>query len=93
MRRDFFFPHIFIYICRDSTDTHYDPSREDHAKFEQEIKSSEGSKESKENNISDDTLSADKHERATQEKFYSVSDSLKGFFANKDQVLYVSSSP
>ena len=73
-------------IYKDSTDTHYDPSREDHAKFEQEIKSSEGSKESKENNIiTDNALSADKHEHATQEKFYAVSDSLKRFFTNKDQ--------
>ena len=72
-------------VYRDSIDTHYDPSREDHAKFEQEIKSCGGSKESKEHNITDDTLSTEKHEHATQEKFYSVSDSLKGFFTNKNQ--------
>ena len=74
---------------RDSADTHYDPSREDHAKFEQEIRSAESLKETKENNVTVEVPAEDKHVACTQEKFYSVSDSLKGFFDNKDQVTIV----
>ncbi len=70
-------------------DTHYDPSREDHTKFEQEIRRPERPEQSNESNMTDNAPNEDdtpNEHVATQEKFYCVSDSLKGLFGNKDKV-------
>ena len=81
----------YICVCnRDSVDTHYDPSREDHAKFEEEIRIPKRPERNNENNMADDVPAVNEHV-VTQEKFYCVSESLKGFFGNKDKVLYGSS--
>ena len=75
----------FCLQCRDSVDTHYDPTRKDHAKFEEEIKRPESPVQNNEDNVTEEVPAANEHV-ATQEKFYSVSDSLKEFFTNKDKV-------
>ena len=78
--------HIILPLqCRDSVDTRYDPTRKDHAKFEEEIKRSKCPVEKNENNATEDVPAANEHV-ATQEKFYAVSDSLKGFFCYNDKV-------
>ena len=64
--------------------THYDPSREDHEKFEERLKRAESPEI--------DSKSASSKKSATVEpvvtksKFYNVSDSLKKFFGKKDDV-------
>ena len=75
-------------MYRDSVETHYDPSRDDHFKFEEEIHKPEHPVSPVENNKQSmmDEIPTTNQNIATQEKFYSVSDSLKGFFVNENKV-------
>lgn len=81
------FFHVYLRLCnRDSVDVHYDPSRQDHAKFEEEMENPQSLKDSiGGNKITSDVLEKDRI--TSQEKFYSVSNTLKGFFGDKNQVL------
>lgn len=77
-------------ICvynRDSVDTHYDPNREDHAKFEEIVKKFDSPEKNFESNVVNDEPKSNEA-ASTEERFYTVSDSLKDFFGNKDKVLY-----
>ncbi|XP_028402233.1 nucleolar protein 8-like [Dendronephthya gigantea] len=71
-------------LYRDSVDTHYDPNREDHAKFEEDITKSDSPEKKLESNVVNDEPKLNE-DASTKERFYTVSDSLKDFFGNKEK--------
>ncbi|XP_046862311.1 nucleolar protein 8-like [Xenia sp. Carnegie-2017] len=80
-------------VYRDSIDVHYDPSRKNHSKFEEEVKKKKNRDEAtpgtedvelnKENRVN--FSNEGKLPIKSEEKFYAVSDSLKGLLGNNDK--------